>query len=83
MATECQSCHQPIEWVYTEGGKRMPIDPPGTLRKVMVEVARHTDGSKIVGFVDQLRSHFASCPDAPKHRKQARNPAARTDKLPI
>ena len=79
----CQSCEQPIEWVYTESGRRMPIDPPGTIRRVMVEVARHSDGSKIVGFVDQLRSHFVSCPAASKHRKQARKQPAHTGQLPI
>lgn len=30
MASKCRSCGAPIEWVLTESGKRMPVDPDGT-----------------------------------------------------
>jgi hypothetical protein len=66
---ECQSCHQPIEWAYTEAGRRIPLDIDAKRRKVMVEVARHSDGSMIVGHVDQYVSHFATCPEARHHRR--------------
>lgn len=76
----CEACGRPAEWARTEGGRRILIDPPGALRKVMVEVAWHTDGTMIVGYVDQLRPHLVSCPNSPK---RVRNRPARTIQIPL
>jgi hypothetical protein len=53
----CRSCSAPIVWLRTVAGKAMPVD------------------SATVKDVDQLfdsskhRSHFATCPNAKKHRR--------------
>jgi hypothetical protein len=80
--SECRSCHAEVIWVFTEKGRRMPIDAEpsadGRFRKERVDVV---DGNqhRIVHFVrdDELEantaplylSHFATCPDADQHRR--------------
>jgi hypothetical protein len=74
----CQSCLAAIFWMTTTTGGRMPIDcepvPDGNIRLLeefsTVEVlgkkatsAARTKGEKL------YKSHFASCPNAAKHRK--------------
>lgn len=83
MTNECRSCGAPIRWAITEKGRRMPLDPdPHPDGNVMVEHAAGADHSGVVVFAGRLlheerdlgtplyRSHFASCPDARKHRRR-------------
>lgn len=64
--SECKSCGAPIVWALTEAGKKVPLDVKSEKRfilkdKVSVEVIlRNT-------YV----SHFATCPNADKHRKKS------------
>jgi len=74
----CKSCHAPIVWAGTASGKLMPVDvdssPAGNLR------LEYTDAGELVaevvpaGSQDALRtSHFATCPNAAKHRRKVRH----------
>ena len=70
--TICSSCGAPLVWVVTKAGRPMPCDPEPL--KVLVATGRMVD----VGHGSQpeyevragYRSHFASCPDREKHRKE-------------
>lgn len=55
----CRSCRKLVVWFNTPKGKKMPVDAETTQpndRADQLDLARHT-------------SHFATCPDAEKHRK--------------
>ena len=59
LATRCTSCEARIVWFKTLAGKKMPVDEASTLptdRADQLDLKRH-------------KSHFATCPDANKHRK--------------
>jgi hypothetical protein len=81
----CRSCGAEVLWVLTGNGKRMPVDvqpsekgnlfvftPPGihaalvaestSSMSARAEYARKDDRPRFV-------SHFATCPNAPQHRK--------------
>lgn len=65
----CGSCGAEVEWVVTAKGRRMPLDAiavgGGNVRVV--------DGVAVVGapgFGDRV-SHFATCPNAAKHRRRS------------
>jgi hypothetical protein len=79
---ECRSCGAPIIWALTEQLKRIPMNPdpvvpPGlfVLDEVVgsgkpptaISLARATgpSGPRL------YESHFATCPDAAKHRRPA------------
>lgn len=77
MNSTCKSCGAAIRWVTMPSGKRMPLDaaphPDG-------HIAIHSDGLRAAvlstielaeyrGRVDLYRSHFATCPQADRHRK--------------
>jgi hypothetical protein len=57
--TRCTSCHAKIIWFKTEAGRNMPVDAdtvePGD-DVLELDLSRHM-------------SHFATCPNADKHRK--------------
>lgn len=55
---QCKSCRAHIEWIRTPAGKNIPIDPA---RIVIIDDL----GQSVAGHI----SHFATCPDAAKHRK--------------
>lgn len=66
----CRSCGATIEWAITAKGHRIPLDP-----------GDHDNGNIIVDNRGQAtyvadrdrplrRSHFASCPNAGRHRKR-------------
>jgi hypothetical protein len=57
--THCRSCHAKIVWFKTAAGKNMPVD------------ADTVEPNDDVNELDLSRhqSHFASCPNADKHRK--------------
>jgi hypothetical protein len=82
----CRSCKQRIWWVRTEAGNSMPVNPlPDNMGNVAV---RHDPESGIdFGYVitearpirageKQMMPHWATCPEAAKHRK--RKPKATT-----
>lgn len=54
----CTSCKAPIVWVRTANGRSMPCDP-----EVLAVV---TDTGEIARG---RQSHFASCPNADRHRR--------------
>lgn len=54
----CASCKAPIYWIEMRGGKKMPVDYPGESRVWFGCV------------VKVYTSHFATCPNADKHRKR-------------
>jgi hypothetical protein len=73
-ASKCKSCGAAIVWAKTVSGKLAPFDAES-----------HEDGTFVIGsdgvarFDDMLiarqgyRSHFATCPNAAKHRKKNPN----------
>jgi hypothetical protein len=63
----CKSCRAPIVWVTTESGKPMPLDFRSERRFVV-----HEDkaGKPVAVSTNTYVSHFATCPDAAKHRKE-------------
>jgi hypothetical protein len=77
----CRSCRAPIVWARTVNGKRMPVDrdptPDGNL---VLAVPGVDDTEPYVTVVDpdqpmlddppRYRSHYATCPDADRWRKQ-------------
>ena len=77
MAETCRSCGSAIVWVEMESGKKMPLDaePVAFVGNVLTndkatgrvlskeQIAVLPPGSKL------YRSHFATCPNANKHRK--------------
>lgn len=81
--TTCESCHAPILWAAIPGG-RMPIDREPVIFEAVGLVAYNakTGGGRVLAGSDlgrigrwkQLgatlhRSHFATCPNASKHRR--------------
>lgn len=59
----CKWCQAPIVWALTPEGSRIPLD--AKIRLVAVFVG----GTDVVEFVRGRESHFATCPEADKHRK--------------
>jgi hypothetical protein len=54
---KCRSCNAAIVWLKTSTGKNMPVDAATVLPTDQTfEPPRHV-------------SHFATCPEADKHRK--------------
>ena len=55
--TRCRSCHARIIWFTTAAGKNMPVDADTVeADDTDLDLSRHS-------------SHFATCPNADKHRK--------------
>ncbi|MFV2091352.1 MAG: hypothetical protein ACC642_11890 [Pseudomonadales bacterium] len=59
MSTECKSCGAIIIWLKTKQGNRMPVD----------YASFNTGDSGIFDPGKGHVSHFATCPNAAKHRK--------------
>jgi len=55
---KCRSCKADIVWLKTEQGRHIPINAD-TVSK----------GDKIFDF-NKHKAHFATCPDAAKHRRK-------------
>ena len=55
----CKSCGAAIVWVKTKGGKNMPVD---------ADTFKAGDPSVFMPEIGH-QSHFATCPNADKHRK--------------
>jgi hypothetical protein len=74
----CRSCGAPVVWFRTPRGRATPVDPAPN-PKGNVELL-HDGTCRVHGPVDaeaaQLAgaelyvSHFATCPDAPQHRRR-------------
>lgn len=77
VLSECRSCGAEILWVTTTNGKRMPVDREPSdrgnvditdlsqaryLRQGQVELAREAN-------LPLHLSHFATCPNAARHRR--------------
>jgi hypothetical protein len=60
--TRCRSCQALIVWLKTKAGRMMPVNYDGTVIELDTHYVhgRHT-------------SHFATCPNALKHRKKDNN----------
>jgi hypothetical protein len=58
MSNQCRSCGDAIVGVKTSTGKNMPVD---------AHTYEENDG--LVYVPDKHISHFATCPNADKHRK--------------
>jgi hypothetical protein len=65
----CRSCGADIEWVETVSGSRMPFNPP-------VRFVTQFDLDDDVAEVDRAASvsHFATCPDADRWRRDRARP---------
>jgi len=63
----CRSCNAPILWIRTPGGKLTPLDAKPEKRYVL----NLTHGGDVPGasLEPTYVSHFATCPNAAKHRK--------------
>lgn len=57
--TTCKGCGRQIEWIKTEAGKQMPVDPD--LVTVVLK-----DGRVVRGY----RPHWATCPNAEQFRRK-------------
>lgn len=79
--TTCRSCDAEVVWCLTVSGKRMPvnkrIDSNGNLymlggSPVVVVSTTSALGRAIFDFAPEKKtytSHFATCPNAEKHRR--------------
>ncbi len=73
MATKCRSCGAPIVWGITKKCNRVPLDPP---EKRFVPICRGDMLNLPPGDIPEVEmretwlSHFATCPDADKHRRK-------------
>lgn len=70
----CKSCGARIAWVRTENGKNMPVDAEPERRVVVVVRAVGPDlpDEEVARVVDTFKSHFATCPNADRHRTKAK-----------
>jgi hypothetical protein len=85
MTTGCESCGAWIFWAVTEAGKRIPLDSSETKDgNIVVEFSR--EKNQYIAHVlkkdevpqplsgswasARFTSHFATCPNAAKHRKK-------------
>ena len=79
--SRCKSCGAEILWIKTFSGKKMPVDAEKihfyagdgdelfvTAGGAVVRGSRAEEGAEHTheGYI----SHFATCPDADKHRKR-------------
>lgn len=79
--SRCRSCHASVWWVLVlPDKKRMPLDPhpvddgnvviveraPDVVARVLTKEEPRFDD------VSRYKSHFATCPNGPAHRKSKR-----------
>jgi hypothetical protein len=79
----CKSCTHEIIWAETESGKRIPLDAaPASDGNLMLVVERIRGERRLIAkmwtqaLFDEYEpaayvSHFATCPDADKHRRRS------------
>jgi hypothetical protein len=83
--SKCKSCGSEIIWIKMKSGKSMPCNPRGIHYRKQVHGDKGcmltlvtSDGNVVVGQVcdeDESElfgyvSHFATCPNADRHRKR-------------
>ena len=66
--SNCRSCNKPIKWIKTPGGKNHPVDAEPEKRWVFID---SEDFPELQGWnlMDTYTSHFATCPQADKWRR--------------
>ena len=73
----CRSCSQPIIFALTAKGRRSPLDaepaPDGNIDLQVVEDQELLAAVQVEprSRPNLYRSHFASCPDATRHRRRS------------
>lgn len=78
---KCKSCEAPIVWGRNvKTGKGVPLDPEPVEDGNLLKVGTNEQGEIMVQFVgreadvppggERFKTHFATCPDAPSHRKK-------------
>ena len=65
--SECSSCKSKIVWMKTTKGKSMPVDYDVKVRIFL----DFTTKRPLIYNHQNMISHFATCPDANKFRKNA------------
>ena len=75
MPDECRSCHQPIVWVETTKGRRMPVDPePVYAGNIVLRDREHLPPLELYRKPDEgtkrYISHFVTCPQRDKWRRK-------------
>jgi hypothetical protein len=68
----CDSCGAEIIWAITQHGKRMPMDAtPVTIPRGLYTLEELPTNGQVHchAVLPVYQSHFASCPDADKHRR--------------
>ena len=78
--TACKSCGQPVRWRRTPAGKSNPLDfdpsPAGNVILVEPGGCRTLGGDELATArrdgTQLYLSHFATCPQAAKHRRPKR-----------
>jgi hypothetical protein len=79
-AKRCRSCGAPIIWCVTESGRKMPVDfAPTPSGNVAIRPADGGWEAIVAGPLEPVdgctsirrTSHFATCPDAQKHRRSS------------
>ncbi len=72
--TPCSSCGQPMLFVKTEKGKMMPLDqePCEDGNIILINgIAHYAKKTDMFDAAEpRYKSHFASCPHGPSHRKK-------------
>ena len=64
--TKCKSCDADIIWIKTKKGKFHPVDAKPKKLWVQDQYSVEFNGMMLV---DCYESHFATCPNADKHRR--------------
>lgn len=67
-ADKCTSCGADIIWTVTAAGKRMPVDAKPTGKAVVLRTNNIDPLTPLSRVVDAFVSHFATCPNAARHR---------------
>jgi len=62
---KCKSCGAEVIWATTEDGKKIPLDAKGEKRFIASEKQKG-----VVIMRTTFITHFATCPNADKHRKK-------------
>lgn len=72
--SKCRSCDASIVWMKTSTGKNIPVDTDTVderdLEYVYDERNRFNDYRTPVFVPKNHTAHFATCPDAAKHRRR-------------
>ena len=69
----CRSCGAPVFWAVTENERRMPVDALPTTDGTLAVVFGYPNRSRAAGpdyQGERFTSHFATCPDADRHRRE-------------